>query len=57
MVVDQRLLGVGDGVLNGVQLLAEFQAGAMCFDHGDDRVLEPGDATETLDDRGCDSWT
>jgi hypothetical protein len=38
VIVDQRFLGVVDGILDGLQLLGQFEAGPPLFDHGNDRL-------------------
>ena len=52
VIVDQRLLGVVDRILDRLQLLSKFEAGPPAFDHADDRLKMPFRAPETTDDLG-----
>src|SRR5215210_2987741 len=50
MIVDQQSFGVGDGLLDGVQLLRQFQAGPAGFDHADDAAQVPLGPLQALGD-------
>src|SRR5262249_51616365 len=52
VIVDQRLLGVVDRVLDRLQLLSKLQAGPPAFDHVDGRLKMPFRAPEAADDLG-----
>jgi len=52
MIVDQGLLGLGDGLLDGMQLLGDIEAGAASFNHLDNRAQMPVRALQPLDDIG-----
>src|SRR5262249_30091990 len=52
VIVDQRLLGVVDRVLDRLQLLSKLDAGPPAFDHADDRLKMPFRAPEAADDLG-----
>src|ERR1017187_7212445 len=51
MIVDQRLLGVFDGALHGLQLLGDRSTGASLLDHRDDRFEVTVGSLETPRDR------
>jgi hypothetical protein len=52
VIVDQRLFGVVDRVLDRLQLLSKLEAGPPAFDHVDDRLKMPFRAPEATDDLG-----
>jgi hypothetical protein len=52
MIVDQGLLGLGDSLLDGMQLLGDIKAGAASFNHLDNRAQMPVRALQPLDDIG-----
>src|SRR5258708_39377189 len=52
MIVDQRLLGVGDRLLDGVELLDEIEAAALGLDHRDDLAQMPFGPLQPVDDGG-----
>jgi len=52
VIVDQRFLGVVDGVLNRLQLLGEFGTRSPLFDHADDGFKMPFRTPEATDDVG-----
>lgn len=49
MVVDQRLLGLRNGLLDRVQLLCDVEARPLRFDHIDDAAQVTFDARQALD--------
>lgn len=52
MVVDERSLSAGDGVLDRLQLLRDVYARALLIDHPDDAAQVAGGPVETFDDSG-----
>ena len=50
VVVDQSLLGLMHGALDGVKLLCQIDAGPTLFDHLDHLLQMTGRATQALDD-------
>ena len=50
MVVDQRLLGLRNGLLDRMQLLGNVEARTPRFDHVDDAVQVTFGAPQALDD-------
>lgn len=52
MIVDQRALGAGDGILDRLQLLGDIDAGTLLLDHPDDALEMPRRAIEPFNDRG-----
>lgn len=52
MIIDQRPLGAGDGVLDRLQLLRDIDAWASAFDHVDDAAQMTAGAVQAFDDRG-----
>jgi hypothetical protein len=52
VIVDQRLLGVVDRVLDRLELLSKLEAGPPAFDHVANRLKVPFCAPEAPDDLG-----
>ena len=52
MIVDQRALGAGNGVLNCLELLRDIDAWPALLDHCGDTAQMTVRAIEALDDRG-----
>ena len=50
VVVNQRSLGVCDCLLDGVQLLRQFEALSLGLDHGDDAAQMAFDSFQAADD-------
>ena len=50
MIVDERALGAGDGVLDRLELLREVDAWAFLLDHPNDATKMTGSAVQALDD-------
>jgi hypothetical protein len=50
MIVDERALGAGDGVLDRLELLREVDAWALLLDHPDDAAQMAGSTIQALDD-------
>jgi hypothetical protein len=55
MIMNQRLLRIVDGVLDGLELLGQLEAWPPLLDHGDDHVQVTVGALEALDDVGMGS--
>ena len=52
VIIDQRPLGAGNGVLDGLELLRDIDARSPLFDHCGDTSQMPVRTIESLDDRG-----
>ncbi|CAK7262250.1 protein of unknown function (plasmid) [Shinella sp. WSC3-e] len=52
MVLDQRALGIGDRLFDGMKLLCEIEAGAPVLDHRDDALQMSLGPLQPLDDLG-----
>src|SRR3546814_696524 len=50
VILDQPLLGLRYGLLDGMQLLGDVEAGSPIFDHGDDAAQVPLRALQPVDD-------
>ena len=55
MIMNQRLLRIVDGVLDGLELLGQLEAWPPLLDHGDHHVQVTAGALEALDDFGMRS--
>lgn len=51
MIVDERALGAGDCIFDGLELLRDVDAGSLLFDHPHDAAQMTRRAVEALDDR------
>ena len=52
MVVDQCLLGLSDGLFDGLQLLSDIETRPLRLDHVDDAAQMPFGTTQAPDDLG-----
>lgn len=52
VIIDQRALGAGNGVLDGLELLRDIDAWPTLFDHCGDTSQMAIRAIQSLDDRG-----
>ena len=52
VIVDQLALGIGDCVLDGMQLLRKVEAGSAILDHGDDSGEMTMGTLEAAENRG-----
>jgi hypothetical protein len=50
MIVNQRLLGLADGLFDGIELLRQVETWPTLFDHGNDAPKVAFSAFEALDD-------
>ena len=52
MVLNERFLGLGDGLLDGMELLCDVETGPAGLDHLDDAFEMPAGPLQPLDNFG-----